>query len=716
MSVRVAAIAARLAFGSALLAIAAPLAATTLDDDAAGLITVTAPRENGYQLRETGTATRTDTPLLDTPQTVDIFSRDRLDDQAILSIGDALRYVPGSFAAQGEGHRDQIVLRGNNSTADFFVDGVRDDAQYYRDFYNIERLEILKGPNALTFGRGGGGGVLNRVTKTPVADSFAEAVGQVDTFGAWRLAGDVNTIVSGPMSARLNAFYESGRNHRDVYELERWGVNPSLGFDLGGRGTAVIAYEHVEDYRVVDRGVPSDGRGVAAGATRLPLRDFRDSFFGDPDVNRSRFNGDIVTFAADYALSDSLSIRNRTRYGDYDKLYVNLYPAGTVVAATATTPAGFDVEAYSDAQRRHNFFTQTDLVWKADLGGTRHVVLAGFEYGRQTTRTTRINGSFPAKGNALRVFAPLADPFVAPVPVFSSATTGFRDVHGSVDVLSGFVQDQIEFGDHVELLAGVRYDRFALDFTNVVNGARFARTDNLWSPRVGLIVKPVANASIYGSFARSYLPQSGDQFSSLDVNLAALKPERFDNYEVGAKWDITPALNLAVAAYQLDRTNTRANDPDRPGQFLLTGGQRSKGLEASLTGKILPNWQVAAGFALQDAEIRTTTTAAPAGRKVPLVPRTQLSLWSRYDLSQRFGVGLGIVHQDRSFATISNSVTLPAWTRVDAALYVAVTKAIELQVNIENLFDTTYFPTAHTDNNITTGTPRAARFTLRSRF
>ncbi|KPF79354.1 TonB-dependent receptor [alpha proteobacterium AAP81b] len=695
---------------SALLATAAPaaLAAEAGDaaDDTASII-VTGIRDDGYQVRSTGTATRTDTPLLDTPQTIDIFSRDRLDDQAILSIGDALRYVPGAFAAQGEGHRDQIVLRGNNSSADFFVDGVRDDAQYFRDFYNIERLEILKGPNALTFGRGGGGGIVNRVTKTPGAGRFGEATAAVDTFGAWRLAGDVNTPVAGGLSARLNGFYENGRNHRQVYDFERWGVNPSLGVDLGGRGNAVIAYEHVADYRVVDRGVPSDSRGVATGAVRFPLRGFRDTFFGNADINRSRFNADVLTFAADYALTEKLTIRNRTRYADYEKLYVNLFPAGPILAATATQPERLETDSYSDAQSRQNFFTQTDLVWKTELLGTRHTLLAGFEVGRQITRTTRRPGS--------RATVAFTDPFIAPVPVFASSGSGFRRVRSDADIVAGFIQDQIEFGDHVELLAGVRYDRFTLGVDNLVDSTRLVRTDNLWSPRVGLVIKPAANASLYGSYTRSYLPQSGDQFGTLDPTTATLKPERFDNYEVGAKWDITAGLNLAVAAYQLDRSNTRANDP-ATGLPVQTGRQRSKGIEASLTGKILPNWQVAAGFALQDAEIRSTTTAAPAGRKVPLVPRTQLSLWSRYDISPKFGVGAGIVHQDRSFATISNAVVLPAWTRVDAALYVAVSKAVELQVNIENLFDTTYFPTAHTDNNITTGTPRVARFTLRSRF
>lgn len=699
--------------------IAGPAVATEVaidaDAETPGMITVTAERDAGYQVKTTGTATRTDTPLIDVPQTVDVLSRERLDDQAILSLGDALRYVPGTFAAQGEGHRDQIVIRGNSSTADFFVDGVRDDAQYFRDFYNIERLEILKGPNALTFGRGGGGGVINRVTRTPQEDRlFGEAVGQADTFGAWRLSGDINAPISGPFAVRLDGFYENGRNHRQVYELERWGVNPSFGFDLGGRGTAIIAYEHVADDRVVDRGVPSDGRGLAAGVKRFPLRGFTNTFFGDRDLNRSRFNADVLTFAADYRLSDSLTVRNRSRYADYDKLYRNLFPASEV-----TNAGSFGVEAYQDGSRRQNFFTQTDLVWKTDLAGTHHTILAGFEIGRQVTRADRFQGFFSATANTQRVNATLADPFAAPGPVFfrgGRGVTGFRQNRTVADIAAGFVQDQIEIGRYVQVIAGVRYDNFALTLDDYANGTGFRRTDNLWSPRFGLVLKPLPSLSLYGSYTRSYLPQSGDQFSSLDASLAALKPERFDNYEVGAKWDVTPDLFLTLAAYRLDRANTRATDPNNAANIVLTGAQRSEGIEASLTGKVTRAWQVSAGFAVQDAEIRSTTTAAPAGRKVPLVPRTQLSLWSRYDFTDRLGLGVGVVHQDRSFATISNAVILPAWTRVDAAAYIGLTRRLELQVNVENIGNIGYFPTAHTDNNITTGLPRTARFTLRSRF
>ncbi|PZN92462.1 MAG: TonB-dependent siderophore receptor [Alphaproteobacteria bacterium] len=665
--------------------------------DAAALITVTAPRDQGYAVRSTGTATRTDTPLLDVPQSLTVLTRDRLDDQALLSIGDALRYVPGATNGQGEGHRDQPTLRGNSSTADFFVDGMRDDVQYYRDFYNIERLEILKGPNAMTFGRGGGGGVINRVAKTPGAQRHLGADAAVDSFGAWRVTADLDTPLAAGVAARLNGFYEDGANHRDVYDLERWGINPTLGFDLGGNGNIVLGYEHVSDDRVVDRGVPSRAGRPAEG--------FRDTFFGDADRNRSTFNADILSFAVDYAFSDSLKIRNRTRYGDFDKLYVNVFPATPITAAGT-----IGVEAYADGTQRENFFTQTDLVWETTTGSIGHTLLIGTEFGRQTTRSQRINGLFP--GNVLRTSVAVTDPFRPPAAVFGAP---LRSVRTRADIAAVFIQDQFDLGEHVQLLAGLRYDRFSLDFGNSLNGTGFSRTDNLWSPRLGVVVKPVANASLYASYSRSYLPQSGDQFVALDASLATLEPERFENLEVGAKWDIIPDLNLTAALYRLDRTNTRAPGAVA-GTIELTGEQRSKGLELAANGQITPAWQVSAGFAWQDAELRTTTAAAPAGRKVPLVPRTQASLWTRYDFGDRIGLGLGVVHQASSFASISNAVVLPAYTRIDTAAFLRVTDGIDVQVNVENLFNTGYFPTAHNDNNISTGGPRSARFTVRTKF
>jgi catecholate siderophore receptor len=683
----------------ALLGLAPALHASEVADDGP-MITVTATRESGYLVNTTTTATRTDTPLLDVPQSVNILTRDRLDDQAILSIADALRFVPGATTGQGEGNRDQPTLRGNNSTSSFFVDGLRDDVQYFRDFYNVERLEILKGPNAMIFGRGGGGGVINRVSKAPLADTFVAGDAAVDTFGAWRLGADMNAGIAEGVSARVNGVYEDGANHRDIYDLERYAVNPTLGFDLGGKGAIVLGYEYIHDQRVADRGIPSEnGR---------PLAGFRDTFFGDAALNTADFDAHVVSVAGDYALTETLTIRNRSRYGDYDKFYQNVYAATPVIAGNV------GIEAYNESTDRENLLTQTDLVWKVETGSVRHVILTGFELGRQTTTSQRINGLFAIVpgGTTLRTPVAVFDPFLPPKPVFGAP---LRRNQSRANIAAGFIQDQVSIGDHFEVVAGIRYDRFSLDFQNLLTGATLQRADNLWSPRLGLVYKPAANASLYASYSRSYLPQSGDQFTALDATTAALEPERFENYEIGAKWDVTPGLNLTAALYQLDRTNTRAPGAVA-GTVELTGEQRSKGLELAANGQILPNWQATLGFAWQDAEIRTATTAAPAGRKVPLVPRIQASAWTRYDINDRFGLGLGIVHQARSFTSISNAVILPAYTRFDVAGFIAVTDAIAVQVNVENLFNTGYFPTAHNDNNISTGGPRSARFTVRTKF
>lgn len=689
---------------SSALALAMPgtARAELLDDDAATIV-VTGQRDGGYRITSSSTATRTDTPLLDVPQAVTVLTKQRLDDQAILSVQDALRFVPGAVGAQGEGNRDQIVLRGNNSTADFFVDGVRDDVQYFRDFYNLDRLEILKGSNAMIFGRGGGGGVINRVTKTPdLANRLAAADAAVDTWGSWRVATDINQPLGPGIAGRLNAFYEEASNHRDFYGLSRWAVNPTLGLDLGARGSLVLGYEHAEDDRTADRGIPSQAGRPAPVSRNL--------FVGDPARNRSRVNVDALSLAVDYKLADSLTLRHRTRWADYDKIYSNIFG---VTALGADGRIG--VEAYQDPTRRHNLFSQTNLNWKTDLAGTSHNILFGFELGRQVTRNQRINGFFDGiVPGTTRAFVTLADS-ANPPPVTFRAGPGNRSIRAQAEVAALFVQDQVKIGEHVELLAGLRYDRFELTVDNLLSGARFSRVDHLWSPRAGLVVKPVANASLYASFSRSYLPQSGDQFSSLDASLAALEPEGFLNREIGAKWDITPTLNINIAAYVLDRTNTRAPGPVA-GTIELTGRQRSRGIELGLDGQIRPWWQVQAGMAIQSARITTTTSAAPAGRQVPLVPEFQASLWQRFQIAEPVGVGVGLLHQSSSFAGISNAVTLPAYTRVDGALFVKLAKGVQAQLNVENIFNVAYFPTAHTDNNISTGTPRAARLTIRTSF
>lgn len=669
---------------------------------------------DGYRTIETTTGTKTNTAIIDVPQSIAVITEQQIEDQAIRSMTDLARLVPGVSAGQGEGHRDQLTFRGNNSTADFFVDGLRDDVQYFRSFYNIERVEVHKGPNAMVFGRGGGGGLINRITKGAlVGENRVEGSASVDSFGAWYLATDVNAQLGTAAGLRVNAFYESLNNHRDAFSGERYAVNPVVGAELSETVKVELGYEYVRDDRVVDRGIPGANIGTLAAPT-TPLTGFRDTFFGIRGINNTDLEAHVVRFRGEAALSDALTLSAQALYGDYDKLYRNIF-AATGVNRSGTVPT-VGIEAYADPTQRESFIAQTNLVWRGATGGLDHVLLIGAEYTAQDTYNERINGFFGgglAAANR-RVTVNLTDPMIIPTPLFVAGSSGNsnRAVTSDLSQLSLYVQDQISIGEKIELIAGLRYDRFDLTATNLFTQARFARVDNLWSPRAGLVFKPAPNASIYASYAKSFLPQSGDQFTGLDLTSAALEPETFDNYELGVKWDVGSALSFTAALYQLDRSNTRAPGVTA-GTVVLTGEQRSKGFEFGLVGKPLPEWQVAAGYSYTDAEITATSSAAPAGRRVAQVPRHQLSLWNRYDLSDRFGVGIGVYHQSKSFASISNAAIIPAYTRVDAALFATLSDRVDIQLNVENLFDAGYFPYAHNDSNFSTGAPINARLTVR---
>ncbi len=653
----------------------------------------------------TTSATKTSTPLIDVPQSISVVSREQLDDQAVSGLNDALRYVPGVTLAQGEGHRDQVVLRGQSSTADFFLDGLRDDAQYYRSLYNIDRIEVLKGANAMIFGRGGGGGVINRVSKAPkFGNSLLSASAGADSFGAWSLGADVNQPLGDAAALRINATYENFANHRDVYEGHFTGAAPTLGVKLGEASLLVLAYEYAEDRRVTDRGVPSLG-GV-------PITGYDRTFFGDPALNRSEVTAHIARARFNHEFSDSLSANFTAEYATYDKFYANILPA----SATASTVT---LNGYDNGIGRSNWIAQGNLVWKVTTGSIRHTLLIGFETADQDTVNIRSDARFAALigSPTASITVPLARRLTLPAVTFTAPTNNSTS---HVRALSAYVQDQIEIGEHLQIIGGLRYDDFRLSSINRINGFATTRTDGKWSPRLGVIIKPQSSISIYASYAKSFLPQAGDQFTVLAANTASLSPEEFRNLEAGIKWNLNAALSFTSAVFQVDRSNTRVADPANNGFFLLGGKSRVRGFEASLAGKIMNGWKASMGYAYQQGEIRSPIASGaltiPAGRQLDKLPRHQFSAWTRYDVTTKLGLGLGLVHQSGQFANISNAVRLPAFTRLDAAIYYDVSDRFALQLNVENLTNTRYYPSAHADNNIATGKPINAKLTARVKF
>ncbi|KQO78532.1 TonB-dependent receptor [Methylobacterium sp. Leaf90] len=652
----------------------------------------------GYLGKATRSATKTPTPLLDTPQSVSVITREQILDQGFQSIGEATRYVPGVIQAQGEGNRDELIIRGQRSNADFFVNGIRDDVQYYRDLYNIQRIEVLKGPNAMIFGRGGGGGVINRVLKEADGVPTRELVAQGGQFANKRVALDVGDRVSDSVFFRMNGVFEDTATYRDFVDIRRYGVNPTMTFLLGPQTTLRLSYEYFHDDRTTDRGIPSQfGRPYR-------YRDNRTTYFGNPFLSPTYVNAHIATAQLDHVFENGVVMRSQSRIADYEKFYQNVFPGGAVNAAGTAV----NISAYNSQTDRTNYFNQTDFTYQFLTGPVKHTLLGGFELGYQEGLSFRQEGFFALPGAPQTlVVNPLAP--VTRVGVNFRNTTGANSVY-DLGLAAAYVQDQVELNEYVQLIGGLRFDHFDFSATDRGTRATNARVDDLVSPRAGLVVKPLPNLAFYTSYSISYLPSSGDQFSALTPGLVIAQPERFENTEVGVKYDVSPVLQLTGALFNLDRTNQRIADPNRPGFFLTSGQTNTQGAEIGANGYVTDWWSVAGGYAFTDARIanRLSDTIV-AGNFVGLVPLNSFTLWNKFDIDPSFSVGVGFINQSHSFATSDNTVRLPSYSRFDLGLFYRISENARAQVNIENLFDRNYIVSAHNNNNILPGAPRTVR-------
>jgi catecholate siderophore receptor len=653
----------------------------------------------GRDVASINTSTKTPTRLRDVPQSVTVVTSALIHDQLMSSVAETVNYVPGITSHQGENNRDQVVIRGNSSSADFYVNGVRDDVQYYRDLYNVERVEALKGPNGMMFGRGGGGGVINRVTKQAGFTRSGETVLQAGSFGNRRFSADLNQPLTATAAFRVNGVFEDSESFRNGVGLQRYGIAPNLTFMPSLQTALTFDYEHFHDTRVADRGITSY-RGRPAD---LPVS----TFFGNVADSHVRADVDVATASIEHH-AGGFTTRNRTVAGNYDRGYQNYVPGAATDDRTRVA-----LTAYNNATARLNVFNQTDVTRIVTSGRIRHTLLAGGEVGRQRSRNFRNTGFFD--NAATTIFVPFTNPVTDERLTYrQSATDANNRVRTDLGAL--YAQDQAQLSRFVQIIGGVRFDRFDLQYRNNRNGDTHRRVDHLVSPRTGIVVKPFETASIYGSYSLSYLPSSGDQFSSLTTITQQMKPERFTNYEVGAKWDATPELSLTTAVYRLDRTNTRATDPADPTRIVQTGSQRTNGYELGINGTLTHAWKIAGGYARQNAFVTNATTAARAGAQVGQVPHHTFSLWNNYQLLAKLGAGLGVVRRSDMFASIDDTVTLPGYTRADGAVFVSLTDRTRLQLNVENVFNRRYFVNADSNTNISPGSPRAVRLALTAGF
>lgn len=646
------------------------------------------------------TALKTPVPIIDVPQTLSIVTDDEIRLQGFRELGDIVRYTPGVNTSQGEGHRDSIVFRGVRSTADFYLDGVRDDVQYYRSLYNLEQVEILRGPNALLFGRGGTGGIINRVTKKAVLDEqFGSFDMGADSFGAFDFAVDYNVSTGEKSALRINFHSDTLENHRDYYDGDRYGFNPTLRLELSPVTTLDLSYEHADHERFIDRGVPT--------LNGEPVEAFEEIVFGDTDTNLQTLRADIYRLNLSHEFSDTRKGNLVVQYSDFQKMYKNYYASGYSGGDT------FTADGYKDPTERTNLIISGNIVNEFQTGSAKHTLLVGAEIIDTENENYRYNTFFITTEDDNEVFN-ITRPInfgvnAAGVRTYNDFTADLKSsTESDIEVTSIYIQDQIDVTDKFKILLGGRFDNFDITVRDVKKGTSESREDEEFSPRAGLIFKPQENVSLYVSYAESFLPRSGEQFKKLDANAARLDPDVYESTEIGVKWDIRPGLSFTASYFDSEQTvATRDSDTGENSEIV---GLQVDGIELELKGQVTEKLSLAIGYSDLDGE-------TAKGGEPREIPEYTASLWATYEVNDRFGIGFGVTAQGES--NIKNDkpgLILPDYTRVDFAAYYDLADDLSIQLNVENVTDELYFPHSHSTHQASVGEPLNARISLRKTF
>ena len=687
---------------------AAPSNAENSDES---LIEETIVRGSYLQSSEVS-ALRTPTPILDVPQSLSIVTSEEILRRGFTSVSDIIEYLPGVSMSQGEGHRDAVVFRGVRSSADFFIDGVRDDVQYYRPLYNLEQLEVLRGPNALLFGRGGTGGILNRVTKKAnTGENFSQLTGYADSFGAGGLQGDVNIGLSDTVAFRVNAMAEGLANHRAHSDGERVGINPTVRMLLSEATRLDVSYEYVDHERFIDRGIPTGSNGE-------PVERFDRVVFGDPDVNLTSLEAHIFIANLQHRFSDSMKGQFTAFYGDYDKLYQNFYAASY---SESNSPDVVTLDGYVDTTQRDNLIFSGNLIKELAFVGVSHRFLVGAEYVDTSSNQDRWNTYWSETADdreAFMVTRPMGIVGGSGVNALGVQTVNDftvdlnDDTRVGIEVVSVYVQDEMAVTESLDLVLGARFDQFEIDVFNVPASESRSKREEEVSPRIGVVYKPMQNMSLYASYSESFLPRSGEQFANINGSKNQLDADTFANTELGFKWDISSSLSFTAAIFEIEQESPQVADSDPDTLDVIKS--ETDGFELQLEGQITDAWYVSAAYSFLDGE--QMGRSGPTGLRPRELPENMFSVWNFVQFTANLGMGIGLTYQDESFINNSNTARLPSYTRVDAAIYYEWSDDWRIQLNVENLGDTDYYPSSHSTHQATVGAPFNARIAITKDF
>ena len=659
-----------------------------------------------YEVTETNTATKINVPLRDIPQTVNVVPAVVLHDQNALSLQDALQNVPGLSFSVGDGQRDQVTIRGFSAISDQFVDGVRDDALYFRDLSNIERVEVLKGPASVLYGRGSAGGLVNRVTKKPLADPLLEAGVTLGSHGQRRGEFDAGAASADKDALfRVTGAVEDSTGFRDRYFLRRQALAPSATFRLSPATTLTLQADYLHDKRLADQGVPSyHGRPVD-----VPL----ETYFGAANATARAFvQSDVksATATLDHAFTPDLKLHTVLRAYDYalDRNYTSI---GTIKDGADPTVAIGQSHRLRDEDGR---YLQNELSQTVDWGKTNHKLLYGVELGRQEKSEVLRSRNNVATYN-------LFHPVLVDLPVLPDSVAPGADNRNRVDIAGLYLQDLVALTPAWKVLAGVRYDHLKQDRDDrTAKNIDLRRTDDTWSPRLGAVYQPTNRVAVYASWNRSFQPIA-DSFT-FRANSDTLKPTQTVNKEAGVKLDLTARSSLTAALFDMTQSNIQVADPANTNFSLPIGRQRTRGLELSFMGEIAPGWDAIAGYANMRGTIEDSTELTSAGKPfegntAALTPRHTFNAWIKHRLDGHFWVAAGGRAESSRYASPDDLTTLPGYGVLQLGAGYDGGK-VDVTVTVRNLLNRTYFVSAHSganDYNMP-GEPRTVLVSARYRF
>ncbi|HDZ8915842.1 TonB-dependent receptor [Aeromonas hydrophila] len=644
------------------------------------------------QHEEVATATRTNTPAKLVPQAIDSVKASELTAFGQPTLSEALTGIPG-VNASGDTRFDGVNIRGFSASNDFYLDGFRDDMQYTRDLGNTERVEVLKGPAAVLYGRGSTGGIVNRVSKKPQKGLESSVSAQVGSFDSRRLAADLNGEAGEQVQVRLNLAQEDKDSFRNGVTSKRTLLAPSVNWEINDKLNWLLQYERNEHDRTPDRGIPGVNGRPADVPKEYVYSDTRRDFIDDvAQSTRSRLTWDI---------NDQWQLRQQLGYTSLDSQFDNTYV--TSVKGDQVTRARWQQDL-----KANSLISNTEAEGQLQTGPVEHRLLVGFEQNWQE-RTPKLyqNATAIPAGN-------LYDP--GSLPTYDGAMKLSSDANHKVRGYGLYVQDQLSLGDW-HLLAGLRRDDFTVTSRrNDLNKEETVSVTSL-SPRLGLVWNPIEEHAFYASYSKTFTPVGGELIGITpgDKN-NNLDPQHTRLYEGGVKSDwLDGRLATTLSLYRLEMYNKRSKDPLDPTKVILTGLQRTEGIELSARAQLTDELYLRGGIAIQDAE-QVKADADLQGKRPMNVSRQNGELFAGYQSGKQGWFGeTGVTAVGDRFADNANTTTLPGYARFDARAGYRW-QQWETQLSVENLTDHDYFVSATSASQIMPGTPRQLHLSAAYRF